>query len=110
MIRSTNDYELGELIRLTGIRSVADRKVDWRTVLRWATKGLRGERLRVVSVGGARHTTERWLRDFFARVESARQRAADARRPKAPASAARAAKTAAVLKRHDLRGEEGERT
>ena len=42
------------------------------TIYRWAQKGRRGVRLRVVSVGSKRCTTESWLMEFFDAVEKAR--------------------------------------
>lgn len=44
------------------------------TVHRWATTGIHGQRLRFVSVGGVRCTTEQWLRDFFNELASGSQR------------------------------------
>jgi hypothetical protein len=35
------------------------------TVWRWATRGVRGQVLRTVRVGGTLCTSERWLMDFF---------------------------------------------
>lgn len=35
------------------------------SVHRWATKGVNGVKLRTVQAGGARATTEAWVREFF---------------------------------------------
>ena len=35
------------------------------TVRIWATRGLRGVRLKSVRIGGIRYTSEAWLRDFI---------------------------------------------
>jgi hypothetical protein len=40
------------------------RRTDPATVRRWASRGLRGVRLRVLAFGRQRYTTEEWLRQF----------------------------------------------
>jgi hypothetical protein len=42
------------------------------TFYRWALRGVRGERLRVVAVGGSLRTTRAWLREFGTRVAETR--------------------------------------
>jgi len=39
---------------------------------RWARKGVAGQRLRVVHVGGSLRTSRRWLREFGAAVAQAK--------------------------------------
>lgn len=40
---------------------------------RWVARGIAGVRLRVVSLGGRRMTTARWLAEFAAAVAAARE-------------------------------------
>ena len=35
------------------------------TLWRWASKGIRGRKLRVIKIGRVAHTTRRWLFEFF---------------------------------------------
>ena len=35
------------------------------TIHRWATKGVKGVKLRSIYACGARRTTEEWIKDFF---------------------------------------------
>ena len=72
-----------ELIRLEQVSSVLPNRPHRSTVFRWAKKGRFGIRLRVVSMGGTRCTTERWLMEFFEAVEHA-QREHDAPRTQTP--------------------------
>src|SRR4051794_38532720 len=41
------------------------------TLYRWATRGSRGERLQIVTVGRTLCTTEKWLLEFFERCNAA---------------------------------------
>jgi len=41
------------------------------TLYRWASRGLRGVRLRTAFAGGHRRTTEAWVREFFDAVTAA---------------------------------------
>ena len=45
---------------------------------RWAKRGVAGNRLRVVHVGGSLRTTRRWLREFGADVARAKGYATEA--------------------------------
>ena len=40
-------------------------KLSVSKMFRWVTAGVRGRKLRYTCVGGARCTSERWLREFF---------------------------------------------
>lgn len=50
----------------------AGRRVHLATVHRWALRGVAGQVLRTVSVGGQRATTLRWLSEWMERVAAAR--------------------------------------
>jgi len=63
---------LADLIPLEDVAKVLPKRLHLSTVFRWAQKGRKGVRLKVVSVGGTRCTTERWLFEFFEAVEEAR--------------------------------------
>ncbi|TWT69345.1 DUF1580 domain-containing protein [Crateriforma conspicua] len=41
------------------------------TIYRWATRGLKGVKLRTAFAGGHRRTTEQWIREFFANITEA---------------------------------------
>src|SRR4051794_33966776 len=41
------------------------------TISRWCLRGLRGNRLRSVMVGGSRYTTRKWVAEFIQAVNSA---------------------------------------
>jgi len=104
---------LADLIPLEEVTKVLPRRLHRSTVFRWAQKGRRGVRLKVVSMGGTRCTTERWLLEFFEAVEGARvpheptrsprlrprQRR---RKPKAPARGQANPPTKEILRRHGL--------
>lgn len=86
---------------------------DRSTVFRWVLKGCCGVRLRTVSVGRTRHTTERWLMSFFDEVAAARERSNGAPANGPPARCRRPlkrrergsdvqARTARVLREHGL--------
>ncbi|MBK7875943.1 MAG: DUF1580 domain-containing protein [Planctomycetes bacterium] len=98
-----------DLIPLEGVPSMLPTHPDRSTVYRWAVKGCSGVRLRTVSVGRARHTTELWLFTFFEEVAAARERQA-ASPSLAPRSIRNQCKetdvqrtrTAAILRAHGL--------
>jgi len=57
---------LGEVRNLPWLpRRKGEKRLSLSTIFRWAQKGVRGRRLRVVSVGGLKSTTEQWVLDFF---------------------------------------------
>jgi hypothetical protein len=64
--------ELSDLISLTEACRRLPKRLHPSTVFRWVQKGRAGIRLKVVSVGGTRCTTESWLLEFFEAVERAR--------------------------------------
>lgn len=64
--------ELEDLIPLEDVCRKLPMHLHRSTIYRWAQKGRRGVRLRVVSVGSKRCTTESWLMEFFDAVEKAR--------------------------------------
>lgn len=64
---------------LTGPVVVAEltgRRAERGALHRWAKRGIRGVCLRTVTVGLSRHSTRRWLIEFFAAVDEARRAAA----------------------------------
>lgn len=64
------------------VEELTKRRPDKRTVLRWATPGVAGVRLRTVTVGRCRMTTREWLVQFWAAVDSARSsKSKEATRP-----------------------------
>ena len=63
---------LKDLIPLTEVGSHLPTKTHRSTVFRWAQKGRRGVKLRVVTIGNTKCTTEAWLMTFFEEVEAAR--------------------------------------
>jgi hypothetical protein len=71
---------LADLIPLSEVPSRLPTNPDRSTVYRWAQDGRAGIRLRTVSAGSTRCTTEAWLMDFFEQVEKARQAGPAARR------------------------------
>jgi len=102
-----------ELIPLAKVPSIFPNRIDRSTVFRWALKGCCGIRLKTVSVGRTRHTSERWLMQFFERVASARDERSDfpvkpAPSPRRRTSGAPAAstelhsRTARILRNHGL--------
>ncbi|MBI1380789.1 MAG: DUF1580 domain-containing protein [Planctomycetaceae bacterium] len=64
---------LSDLVPLDDVCRLLPTRTHRSTVFRWAQKGRRGVRLRVVAVGGTKCTTEAWLMAFFAAVEVAGQ-------------------------------------
>jgi hypothetical protein len=97
-----------DLIPLERVPALLPNRPDRSTVFRWASKGCCGVRLRTVSVGRTRHTTERWLLAFFEEVAAARERAGDApvvrtsRRPRPEVRTDVQVRTAEVLREHGL--------
>lgn len=81
---------------------------DRSTVFRWVTKGCCGVRLRTVSVGRTRHTTEQWLLSFFDEIAVARSRsngdAVASERPtkRQGATTSQQARTSRILREHGL--------
>jgi hypothetical protein len=81
---------------------------DRSTVFRWVTKGCCGVKLKTVSVGRTRHTTERWLVDYFAEIAGARDQSHDTAparagvRRRRDARSAVQAHTAEILRNHGL--------
>ncbi|MFN0008769.1 MAG: DUF1580 domain-containing protein [Planctomycetota bacterium] len=81
---------------------------DRSTIFRWASKGFCGVRLRTVSVGRTRHTTERWLLSFFDEVACARASEGDTTVPRptpgqrGDARAPVESRTARILREHGL--------
>lgn len=98
----------GDLIPLEKVPAMLPSRPDRSTVFRWVLKGCCGVRLRTVSVGRARHTTERWLLSFFSEVATARERSnypptarRDTKRPQSVRSNVQA-RTARILRDHGL--------
>lgn len=64
-----------QLIRLSDVpklkwlpRRRGGKRLNVATVFRWAQRGLKGVKLKTVSAGGAKCTTETDIRDFFAEL------------------------------------------
>ena len=97
-----------DLIPLEKVPALLPNPPDRSTVFRWVLKGCRGVRLRTVSVGRTRHTTERWLLSFFEEVAAARERTGEApavkriRRARQEARTDAQARTAQILREHGL--------
>ena len=72
MSRQMEETELSDLIPLGEACKLLPGRPHRSTVFRWAQKGREGVRLKVVSVGKTRCTTERWLMEFFEAVQKAR--------------------------------------
>lgn len=64
------------MIRLSAAASVVEQITGERphvaTMHRWASRGLRGVKLRCAYAGGHRRTTEQWVKEFFEGVTRAR--------------------------------------
>ena len=97
--------------------NAAGRKLHRHIAFRWALRGVRGIRLRVIEVPGiGKCTTREWLADFVSKVNISRQDGCETRRraptPRAPSHRK---STAEVLERHGLtpgiecKGEGGKR-
>ncbi|WP_164104245.1 DUF1580 domain-containing protein [Candidatus Laterigemmans baculatus] len=60
------------LLRLTEAVGIVEQLTNDRphvaSLHRWASRGLRGVKLKTIYALGARRTTEKWLREFFASV------------------------------------------
>lgn len=60
------------MIRVSAAAHVVERITGERphaaTLHRWATRGLKGVKLRTAYAGGHRRTTEQWVREFFEAV------------------------------------------
>ena len=105
---SSEPIRIAELIPLERIPAVLPARPDRSTVFRWVTKGCSGVKLRTVSVGRTRHTTERWLMEFFTKIADARGRSHDdaptpacARRQRDVRSDVQT-RTAEILRNHGL--------
>jgi hypothetical protein len=61
---------LGRAARI--VEEMTSRTTRRGSVQRWAAQGIRGIRLRTVTVGRTRYTTRRWLLEFFVVVDAAR--------------------------------------
>ncbi len=108
MSEATTD-ELRELLPITEVPRSLPGRPHMNTIYRWVKKGIRGQRLKVVSVGGLRCTTTSWLMDFFDRVERSREEQglepetiSPRRRDRQCKEATDSRATVAILKRHGL--------
>src|SRR5262249_17917550 len=68
-------------------------KLNIATLFRWAQHGIRGVRLKIVSVGRQKCSTEVWLRDFFEALAAASDTPAPPA-PRSPGTRSRAAQRA----------------
>lgn len=97
-----------DLIPLERVSEMLPSHPDRSTVFRWIGRGCWGARLRTVSVGRTRHTTERWLLAFFDEVAVAREHRDAPITPEAPTAPAEClppgmrAHTARVLQHYGL--------
>lgn len=102
---------LSDLIPLEEVAKRLPTNTHRSTVYRWA-KGTCGVRLRVVTVGRTRCTTEQWLFEFFEAAEQSRAGTSDPATPRQRRHrSARSARyemseqTQDTLRRHGLAGE-----
>lgn len=76
-----SEFDPAALIRLAEVPQHLPRKngrlVNLATVHRWALRGIAGRKLRVVVLGGAKHTSLNWLGEFIREVTEARGIATD---------------------------------
>jgi hypothetical protein len=97
-----------DLIPLERVPALLPNRPDRSTVFRWVSKGCCGVRLRTVSVGRTRHTTERWLLEFFEEVAAARECKGEAhvvrtgRRRRTEVRTDALVRTAQILREHGL--------
>lgn len=104
-MKPPNPPKVSDLIPLEDVCRLLPTRTHRSTVFRWAQKGRHGIRLRVVTVGCTKCTTEAWLMDFFASIEAASQNArrGQAKGPARPAAPSpQAVRTRETLKRHGL--------
>jgi hypothetical protein len=59
---------VSELIPLQEASRLLPKSLHVATLYRWASRGVRGVRLRTLCVGRARCTTEQWLAEFFEQI------------------------------------------
>ena len=108
MTSNESPLRTADLIPLENVPAMLPNRPDRSTIFRWVLKGCCGVRLRTVSVGRTRHTTERWLMLFFDEVAAARERpnhAPTARRGTERQQSVRSnvqARTARILRDHGL--------
>ena len=103
-----NRPDLADLIPLDEVCRRLPTRTHRSTVYRWAQRGRRGVRLRAVTVGATRCTTEAWLMEFFEAVERTRTVASTTPTPTRSPSASRGrqGRTNATLRRHGLAPDE----
>jgi len=58
--------KLGEVPRYIYLRKAF--YVTRQTVYNWVKNGKQGQKLRTISVGGVKFTTERWINEFLANI------------------------------------------
>ncbi|WP_164103542.1 DUF1580 domain-containing protein [Candidatus Laterigemmans baculatus] len=59
----------GEAARV--VEQITGERPHSASIHRWASRGLRGVKLRTIYAMGARRTTEKWIREFFESVAAA---------------------------------------
>ncbi len=59
---------LADVPKLKWLPTRNGKRLSLSTVHRWVQKGLGGQRLQTLKVGGAFCTTEQWVREFFLRL------------------------------------------
>jgi hypothetical protein len=98
-----------DLVPLQRVPAMLPGRPHRSTVFRWAQRGCRGVRLRTVSVGRTKCTTEAWLWEFFEQIAAARADQtpcprATGRLPGRPRARIRRSreKTSEILRRHGL--------
>lgn len=107
-VSEISSVKLSDLIPLEQVSRMLPRRTHRSTVFRWAQKGCRGVRLRVVSVGGVKCTTQQWLLAYFDALQQRRDSTAPTsrhdrcRRQSHPNGAPRLFRTREVLNRHGL--------
>ena len=91
-----------QLVRLSQAAKIVERITGERphagTIYRWASSGIRGERLKIAYAGGFKRTSEDWIRDFFNRVSHA----AGIPNPRRVSASKRRARALSQLKRDDI--------
>jgi len=67
-VKAERLIRIADVPKLPWLASRHGEPVSVATVHAWVSRGVRGIRLRTLSQGGVRVTTEKWLLEFFARL------------------------------------------
>lgn len=71
----TQTEQTDQLVRLSRAPKIVERITGERphagTIYRWASRGIRGKRLKTAYAGGHKRTSEVWIREFFDKLNTA---------------------------------------